>query len=83
MKRTGDYTVIFPKSAGETNDSEHKVSFVEWGKVQFGSQGGKPCFTFNIRTKSVHGDYYNKNLCSFRFQLKNNKTGKTTNYHAN
>lgn len=82
MKRTGDYTVIFPKMQGEAADSCHRVTSVEWEKIRNGSQGDTPLFTFELRTKSAHGDYYNGRFHTRSFSLKNNSTGKITKHTA-
>ena len=77
MKRTGNYTLDIGCDKG------YKITHIEWCKIPNGSSGDTLLYTFEIRTKSVHGDYYNKHICANRFTLTNNQTGKSLTFKAN
>ena len=77
MKRTGDLTLNFE------NDRGYKILSIEWKKIKNGTQGNKQFYTFDIRTKSAHGDCYNKHFHASSFELVDNETGKINVYSAN
>ena len=82
MKRTGDYTLIIPCLATDKENS-YQIKGLAFDKIPNGSSGGVPWHTFNIKTKSVHDDFYNLHIHASRLLLKNNVTGKVTSYDAN
>jgi len=61
----------------------YQIKSLQFDRVKNGSTGNKPNYTFDIRTKSVHGDYYNKHFHASKILLKNNVSGRTTTHTAN
>ena len=71
-KRTGDYTLNIGSDRG------YKINSIEWATKTFG-----PHKTFELRTKSAHGEFYDKHIGMVSsFELVNNKTGKKFKFTA-
>ena len=73
MKRTGDYTLTIQKCWGESSDKHYKITTIEFQKTSTNRQGERQIYTYDIRTKSAHGDYYNLHIRTSEFILTNVK----------
>jgi len=82
MKRKGFFTLIIPCIVTGKQES-YPIVELEYTKVRNGTSGGKDMYTYDIRTKSPNGEFYNRHFHASRFTLLNEAGGTRTNHDAN